>query len=275
MLPALVLCLLAAGPDGPPGEVLAEAGGESITRGRTALFLTLAEVPRDRWADRWDATVEELKDRAVMRRYLAGRRATPEDSILEQATERLSTRLGDDPAVTLEKLGLTADDLAAEAALPKAWEVQARRLITPDRLRAHFDAHRRRYDGTALTVAHIFKPGDATDELAAVKQKIDAGELTFAEAAKRFSAAKASAADGGVIGPVRAGDGRVVPEVSDAAFSLKDSEVSGPVRSRLGTHLVTVTGIAEPGELVLEDVRRTVRDDLKADLWDETLAGLR
>ena len=275
MLPALVLCLLAAGPDGPADEVLAEAGGERITRGRAALFLTLAKVPRDRWADRWDWAVGELEERAVMRRYLAARRATPEASILERAVARREADLGENPAAKLAELGVTADDLAAEAALPKAWEVQARRLITPDRLRDHFEANRRRYDGTALTVAHVFRPGDATDELAALRARIEAGELTFAEAAERFSAAKESGATGGVIGPVRFGDGRVPPAVSEAAFALKDGEISDPVRSSVGTHLVTVTGVAEPGELVLEDVRRRVRDDLKAELWDETLSGLR
>ena len=171
--------------------------------------------------------------------------------------------------------GVTAADVRAEAALPLAWEVQARRLITPKALREHFETHRRRFDGTAVTLAQIFKPGDAADELAAVKRRIEAGELTFAAAAGRYSEAP-SAAAGGVIGPVRFGDGRVPPEVSAAAFSpaLKDGAVAGPVRSAVGTHLVTVVGVAEPGDLELEDVAGRVRRDLKRRLREEQLARL-
>ena len=267
----------AGGPDGPPAAVLAEAGGEAITRGRVALFLTLSRRPRQTWPDAWGATVDRLRDRALMRRYLKTRRAVPESSIVNSAVRALEQRLGDDPAAVaakLQTLSVTADDLRAEAELPKAWEVHARRLITPARLRDYFEEHRPRYDGTALTVAHVFKPGDATAELAALKGRIDAGELTFAEAARQHSQSP-TAADGGVIGPVRAGDGRVPPEVSAAVFSLEPGGVAGPVRSRFGTHLVTVTGVAEPGELVLEDVRATVRRDLKRELWDEIVAGLR
>ena len=275
MLAALI-CSLAcvAGPDGPPGEVLAEAAGEPITRGRVALYLTLSRVPRDLWDARWDDTVRVLEDRALMRRYLAGRRAAADEAELDAATDSLRTRLGDDPAAALNNLGATEADVRAEAALPKAWEVQARRLVTPDRLRRHFDENRRRFDGTALTVAQIFVPGDATDELARLKARVDAGELTFADAAEQSSQAPTASA-GGLIGPVRAGDGRVVPEVSAAAFALDEGVVGGPVRSAFGTHLVTVLGVAEPGDLALEDVRREVRRDLKAELWDETVAGLR
>ena len=275
-MPAAVLCCLLtfAGPAGPPGEVVAEAGGESITRGRVNLLLALRGVPEPRRADRWEATVAELADRARMRAFLAQRRAAPDEKELDAAAAALTEQLGDEPVAALKELGVTPEDVRAEAALPLAWEVQARRLITPDSLTAHFESNRRRFDDTALTLAQIFQPGDATAELAALKTRIEAGELTFAEAAKKHSKAP-TASGGGVIGPVRAGDGRVPPEVSAAAFELGDGAVSDPVRSAAGTHLVTVLGVAEPGELVLEDVVGRVRRDLKRQLWNEQLARLR
>jgi hypothetical protein len=267
----------AAGPDGPAGEVVAEAAGEEITRGRVNLLLTLKEVPKPARAEAWDETVAELADRARMRRFLRGRRATPDAERLDARTAALLERFGEDEATqteTLAALGVTPDDVRTEVALPMAWEVQARRVITPKTLRSHFEENRPRFDGTALTVAHVFQPGDSTADLAAIKRRIDAGELTFLEAALRFSEAP-SAADGGVIGPVRAGDGRVPPEVSAAAFSLKKGEVSDPVRSAVGTHLVSVLGVAEPGDLEFEDVALPVRRDLKRKLWNEQLARLR
>ena len=279
---ALCLALLtfagpAGPPDGPPGEVLAEAGGESITRGRVALFLTLTRAPPKTWTGRWDETVTELEDRALMRRFLTLRRAEPEESLIDRQTELLLDRLGETPEAVdaaLEALGVTPADVRAEAALPLAWEVQARRLVTPEALRDYFERRRRRFDGTALDVAQIFRPGEATAELADLRAKIEAGVLTFAEAARQYSAAP-SAAAGGAVGPVRFAGGQVPPEVAAAAFALEVGAISEPVRSAAGTHLVTVTGVAEPGELSLEDVRKAVRRELKAARWDEQVARLR
>ena len=278
-MPVALLCavLLASGPDGPASEVLAEAAGESITRGRVALYLTLARVPESRWEPRWDGAVRELEDRALMRRFLKARRAVPEESVVEQQTERLLGRLGEDEAAVdarLRDLGVTRADVTAEAALPKAWEIQARRLITPEVLRDYFEANRRKYDGTALAVSQIFKPGDAADTLKAVKAKIDAGTLTFADAARTHSEAPSGEA-GGAIGPVRYLTGDAPAAVAEAAFAAETGTVVGPVRSPLGTHLVLVTGVAEPGELSLEDVRARVRRDLKAELWAEQVNRLR
>ncbi|MFH5806891.1 peptidylprolyl isomerase [Alienimonas sp. DA493] len=282
----LSVLLLAAGPEGPPGEVVAEAAGESITRGRVNLLLELRRVPEVQRAAAWDDAVETLKDRARMRRFLAGRRARPDAEELETQTAALLERFGEDEATqtaALEALGVTAEDVRAEAALPLAWEKQAQRLITPDALRDYFEANRLRYDDTALTVAHIFQPGDATAELAQAKRKIEAGELTFAQAAARYSQAP-TAQRGGVIGALRPGDGKAPPEVTAAAFDLaqagepggvKPGAVSDPVRSAVGTHLVTVLGVAEPGELTLEDVAGRVRRDLKRQLWFEQVERLR
>ena len=278
--PLLLAVLFAAGPEGPPGEVLSEVAGEQITRGRVNLLLELRAVPEAKQAEIWDETIAEMTDRALMRRFLSGRRATPDEGELDAQVAVLLKNFGEDEAAqtaALAELGVTPEDVRTEAALPRAWEVQASRVITPQSLERHFEANRRRFDGTALTVAQVFQPGDATEELAALKRRIDAGELTFAAAAKQYSQAP-SADEGGVIGtPVRYGDGRVPPEVAAAAFALKEGEVSAPVRSAFGTHLVTVLGVAEPGDLALEDrgVLLPVRRDLKAKLWAEQLERLK
>ncbi|MEM9702930.1 MAG: peptidylprolyl isomerase [Planctomycetota bacterium] len=282
LAPLLLVASLVAGPDGPTGEVVVEAAGEAVTRGRVKLLLTLRRTPEERWADVWDETVQTLADRARMRKFLAQRRATPDaDAVLASTAARLK-RFGEDEAAqtaALQALGVTAEDVRAEAALPLAWEKQAQRLITPQSLQDFFEANKRRYDDTALTVAHIFQPGDAEATLADVKSQIEAGKLTFAQAARQFSQSP-TAANGGVIGALRPGDGKAPPEVATAAFAIptdgsQDGTPLGPVRSAVGTHLVTVIGVAERGELTLEDVNQRVRRDLKRQLWTEQVERLR
>ena len=118
---------------------------------------------------------------------------------------------------------------------------------------------RRTYDNTAarfagadlLTASHIlfFMPQTATDEQhASVKHVVDSiydllravpkEELAtrFAEVAKEWSQDKASAAQGGSIGQF--GKGMMIPDFENAAYSLQPGEMSAPVLSTIGYHII-------------------------------------
>ena len=62
--------------------------------------------------------------------------------------------------------------------------------------------------------------------------------------------------------------------VSAAAFALKPGELSAPIRSTLGVHLVQVTA-RQPGELSLEDARPAIVQVLGEQLWVQTVKTLR
>lgn len=65
-------------------------------------------------------------------------------------------------------------------------------------------------------------------------RKIEAGEL-FEDLARRFSRCPSSK-QGGDLGQF--GRGRMVEAFEEAAFSLEPGEVSQPVRTRFGYHLI-------------------------------------
>jgi foldase protein PrsA len=82
------------------------------------------------------------------------------------------------------------------------------------------------------------------DVVAAAKTKIDGilteikGGLDFAEAAKKYSEDTGSAEQGGLLDPFSKGD--MVDEFSDQAFKTKIGEISDPVRSEFGWHIIKV-----------------------------------
>jgi peptidyl-prolyl cis-trans isomerase C len=165
-----------------------------------------------------------------------------------------------------ERVGLSLDDVRRSLAWKLSWKRYCEKHLTPQNLEKYFQAHRGEFDGTQLRVAQIlFKvPRDADDAaVAAAKEKatklrgeITGGKISFAEAAKRFSQAP-SAAAGGDIGWIERH--RPMPEdFSKTAYSLKQGDVSDPLVSPFGVHLITVLE-EKPGNKSWKDVETELR----------------
>ncbi|TNE33729.1 hypothetical protein EP342_03560 [bacterium] len=69
-----------------------------------------------------------------------------------------------------------------------------------------------------------------------VRDSILKGEITFEEAAKRYSADAATKNDGGNLGWFN--KGKLVPEFENAAFKLQKGELSLPVETPFGFHII-------------------------------------
>ena len=225
--------------------------------------------------------IERLIDRQLIRSFLASKKIEPpaEDLQFQIArAEALIRKGGEDPKVLLEKLGYTPERLKAELGLTLAWQVYSRKTVTPTEIKAHYEKYRQEFDGTQVRASQIFlkllQPASDTEQAAKVEQlkeirrQILANRLTFAEAAKRYSEAptKDQGGDVGLFGF----RGKLPASVSQAAFGLKVNDISEPVVSRFGLHLIQVTE-RHPGDFSLEDVRSVIIDRLSQQLWAETV----
>lgn len=83
-----------------------------------------------------------------------------------------------------------------------------------------------------ITASHILV--EAEHEAQDLVKKLEQGR-TFETLAKEFSKCP-SGADGGDLGDF--GKGQMVEAFETAAFALKPGEVSGPVRTQFGYHLI-------------------------------------
>jgi peptidyl-prolyl cis-trans isomerase D len=106
----------------------------------------------------------------------------------------------------------------------------------------------------------------ARSKAAEAIRRVKAGE-DFAKVARELSQDQASAARGGELGFIKAGE--VVPEFEHVVFALKKGEISPePVRTPFGFHAIKVAEIREAGKKPLKDVVKPIRERLATEAAD-------
>ncbi len=91
----------------------------------------------------------------------------------------------------------------------------------------------------------------------------------FAALAREHSGDTGSARQGGDLGYNP--KGRMVPEFDDTQFSLEPGEVSDPVRTRYGFHVIRVEGVRE-GDVPVEEAKREIGEKLMHAEYGQRLA---
>lgn len=105
----------------------------------------------------------------------------------------------------------------------------------------------------------------AIAKLAEVRQRILGGKTDFATVARSLSQ-DGSAEQGGDLG--WANPGMFVPEFEEAMNALKENDISQPVVSRFGVHLIQLVE-RRRAELSPQQVRESVRNQLRRSRYDE------
>ncbi len=266
----------------PKSAIVVKVNGTAITQADVDFAAMQKGLPDENRSQSETKLIEELIERQLIRAFLTSRKVEPvaEELQFQIATaEELIRKRGEDPQKLLTKLGYTPDRLKRELGLPLAWRVYANRTITDAQLKDFFIAHKQELDGTELRARQIFlklskSHTDAdvvakSDQLTEIRKEIVDRKLSFAEAASQHSEAP-TRDQGGDVG-LFGWRGKMPSSVSQAAFGLQVEEISEPIVSPFGVHLIQVTE-RHPGELSLEDVRPVVLEQLSQELWTATVA---
>jgi peptidyl-prolyl cis-trans isomerase SurA len=105
----------------------------------------------------------------------------------------------------------------------------------------------------------------AIAKLADARQRIVSGKAEFASSAKSLSQ-DTSAEQGGDLG--WASPGMFVPEFEQVMNALKENEISQPLVSRFGVHLIQLMERRRV-ELSPQEVRESVRSELRSSRYEE------
>jgi len=155
---------------------------------------------------------------------------------------------------------------------------------SPADLQAYYDGHKNEWE--TVSARHILirmkgspvalKDGekDLSDEEALAKAKDLRAKIAaggdFAALAKAESDDVGSGANGGSLGEFTRG--RMVPPFDEAAFTLKVNEVSEPVKTQFGYHIIQVT---KHETKKMEDVKNEIADKVGPEMAQKSVEAIR
>ncbi len=114
--------------------------------------------------------------------------------------------------------------------------------------------------GETVTASHILV--DSEEKANEILAEIKSGKTTFADAAKEHSSCPSSQ-NGGSLGEF--GRGQMVPEFDSAVFAMEPGEISGPVKTQFGYHLIELNSKKSPETIPYEQIA----DQIKARLLND------
>jgi parvulin-like peptidyl-prolyl isomerase len=223
--------------------------------------------------------LEEMIDQRLVYQFLkkSGKAADAKSVAAEIAAigKQLEKRRREWPA-HLKENGYTRTTFERQIEWRLSWQAYLEETMTDKLLEEYFASHLPQYDGGEVRASHILlrienqSSGKELQKLVEkagkIRREIKGGEITFAEAAKKYSHGP-SRLRGGDIGyfPRHGVQGE---EFSRAAFALAKKEISDPIVTEFGVHLIQTTDI-RPGTRQWTEVRSELARDVTRELFEK------
>ncbi|KIC40875.1 peptidylprolyl isomerase [Ruegeria sp. ANG-S4] len=222
-LAAVMALPLAAETTPDVNTVVARVNGDEITLGH--VIATVAALPPQ---------YQQLEDDVLY------------DFILEQLVRQELLGQQQEALTTLHKLSLENEERSLQAV--QTVNAISDAEVTEDAIQAAYDNEFANFEGEdEFDASHILV--ETEEEAKAIKAQLDDG-ADFAELAQEKSTGP-SGPNGGALGWF--GKGRMVPEFEAAVLELEKGQVSEPVQTQFGWHIV-----------ILNDKRKSEAPDLSA-----------
>jgi len=272
----------------PPARdvVAARVNGQPIPE--LSVYRGLMRAPIQRREEARKDVLNFLIDNAVIDQYLLQLKIAVDAKEIEEHIEKVKKEAAaekQDFKVMLEKLMITEAELRVELTSALRWDKFILLQGTDEKLQAYFKGNLEMFNGSRMQARHILIPAaaDAAVKIGTIKKNIDtevsqavaklpanadaitrekerakALEQVFSKAAVDYSTCP-SKKDGGDLGFFpRAG--AMVEPFARAAFGLKPFQMSDPVATEFGVHLILAVDYKPGKEVKFEDVKPFVQE---------------
>ncbi|MCM3322124.1 peptidylprolyl isomerase [Cytobacillus kochii] len=204
---------------------------------------------------------EQVLQELVYEKVLSENYEVSEDELNEQV-DTMKEQLGSNFQLALAQYGMESEEDLKE--MLRTGLMQEKAAIkdveaTEEEMKEYYENYK-----PEIQARHILVADKETAE--EVKKKLDDGE-DFAKVAEEYSTDTASAANGGDLGWF--GAGQMVAEFEEAAYALEVDEISEPVESQHGFHIIQVTDKKEKESY--EDMKEEIEYQVKVAKVDSTI----
>lgn len=283
----------------PPARtvIAARVNGQAVPE--LSVYRGLMRVPAQRHDEARKDVLNHLIDNTIIDQYLIQLKIPVEVKEVEEHIEKVKKEASaekQDFKQLLEKLMITEDELRTEMTGALRWDKFVLQQGPDKVLQVFFKSNLEMFNGSRMQAKHILLPAgeDTPVRLGAIKKKIE-DEVSLAlfklpanadaitrekERAKAIEKAFSAAAqkdstclskkDGGDLGFFpRAG--AMVEPFARAAFALKPYQMSGPVATEFGYHLILAVDYKPGKEVKFDDVKPFVQEVYGERLRDAVL----
>jgi parvulin-like peptidyl-prolyl isomerase len=272
----------------PPARdaVAARVNGQVISE--LSVYRGLLRVPPARRAEARKDVLSFLVDNAIVDQYLLQLKIAVAPKELDDHVDRIKKEAlaeKQDFKQMLEKLMITEDELRTELMSALRWDKFVQQQGTDEKLKPYFAANVEMFNGSRMHARHILVPAgaDAATKVVKIKKDIDS-EVAQAVAKLPATAdaitrekerakvleqvfSKAAAVHSTCPSKEKGGDlnyfprvGQMVEPFARAAFALKPFQMSDPVTTEFGVHLILAVDYKPGKEVKYEDVKPIVQE---------------
>ena len=234
------------------GNVIATSKAGDVTD------MELYAEMKDKYGPQMEQALQELMQKKVL-----SDKYEVTDEELNEEVKTAKEQLGDQYEMFLAQYGLDEDGfkefLKLELLREKAALADVK--VNDKEVKEYYDSWQ-----PDIQVSHILVEDEA--KATEVKQKLaDGGD--FAALAKEYSTDPGSAENGGSLGWIdNAGRAQFVPEFTKALGTLKVNEISEPIKSDYGYHIIKITDQKEKASF--EKLKDQMTEELKKSKVDST-----
>jgi len=179
------------------------------------------------------------------------------DEEVDQEIDSFKEQLGDQFEMWMQQQGFTDEDSLKKVIKLSLLQEKA----ASEDVEISEDEMKKRYEKmkTEIEAQHILVDDEETAK--EVKKKLDDGEK-FKDLAKEYSQDEANADEGGSLGFFSVGE--KVPEFEEVAYDMEVDEISDPVMTQHGFHIIKVTDKRDSEEDIgsFEDNKSQIKRDL-------------
>ena len=151
------------------------------------------------------------------------------------------------------------EDMLVNFAMSKALE--SVKPATEDEIKAFFEENKEHFvAGESVNASHILV--DSEEKANEILGKINAGEISFEDAARAESSCPSSE-NGGNLGEFTRG--QMVREFDEAVFKMTVGEIAGPVKTQFGYHLIKLNAKNEEKPYAFEEIKGQLGDMVMKD----------